>query len=247
MEQEPPPAPAPAPPPSAPAERLRDAAVVGALASLLFLASYFLPWISVPPEQRPRIREAIAPGIDDLTKTHPDLAKDFRTLLDSVAGTGKVGAIDLFLYARSARRLNVVIEPERELDSRSRPLVVRRAFLVAAVVLAVLPVLAVLLALHFLVHRFRRARSPVLILLILAGGAGTAVTVAWYAVARALPLHESTGIGMRMALLGAASQACAGIVGVTGRNWWRVYAGSLATLAAVAFLLWAYVTTGARP
>ena len=42
---------------------------------------------------------------------------------------------------------------------------------------------------------------------------------------------------------GKPKEAC-GVFGVTGRNWWRVYVGALATLAALAALAWAYVWVG---
>lgn len=231
------------PTPAGAQPRVRLSAVFGALASLLFLVSYALPWILVPEEQRPLIRAALQPGVDDLALAEPEIANDFRRLLDTISEDGRIGALDLFLYARTARRLNEVLETGPQ--GGGRPSQVRRAFLVGAVVLAALPVLSVLLALHFLAHRFRRARSPILILLVLAGGGGTAVALGWYAIARAFPLHGTTGIGMELALGASVAQACAGIFGVTSRNWWRVYSGAVALLGGLGVLAWAYVSLGA--
>ena len=52
--------------------------------------------------------------------------------------------------------------------------------------------------------------------------------------------------GILVALIAAVAQACAGLFGVSSRNWWRVYASSILVLGAIALLSWAYVTEGWR-
>jgi hypothetical protein len=228
-------------------DRIRMTAIIGTFASLLLLASYFLPWIEIVPAQRAAIRDAVRPDVDALQAEDRDLAREYRALLDTGTDQGSLGALDLFRWSRLAPRLNSILEkdPARgEPDVRSRPHQVRRAFFAGAVVLAALPILAFVLAAHFVTHRMRRARSPILIVLVLAGACGTALALAWDVVASQLYEYVSTGIGVHLALVASVAQACSGLFGVTGRNWWRVYAGSAVTLAALLVLVYVWITTG---
>jgi hypothetical protein len=218
------------------------AAVFGCLACALAVAAFFLPWIVIPEAKRPEIRAAYAPRIAELEETNADLAAPWRILLAQSVDAGHFSGLDLFLYGRSARDLNRSLSGAASDYGAGRAALLRRAFYVGYVTLALLPVLALALAVHFLVHRFRRAKSPVLILLVLLGCAGGAIAIGWDQAG--LGFQLKTGIGLELMLVAAVAQASAGLFGVTAKNWWRVYAGALVTLAAVSALVWVYVTGG---
>jgi hypothetical protein len=233
-------------------DRVRLAAILGALSSAVLVVAFFLPWIRIPADARPRVREAIEPGLENLEKTHPKIVFGYEVLLGEIEESGAVSGLDLFVYSRTARGLNEVllgqpgdvVEPADEgLATRTR-----RAFLVAMVVLAGLPVAALLLFVHFVAHGFRRARSPTLILLTVAGFVGMAVALAWLRFANGLGVVKAlTGEGLRATLAASVAQLGCGVFGVTNRNWWRVYVGSLATLLALGAFVWAHVWEGVTP
>jgi hypothetical protein len=236
------PGPAPVAPPRAPAPRphVNLAAVFGWLACVLAIAAFFLPWIEVPREKREQIRAAASPRIDELQDE--DQAREWRVFLAQATDVGHLSGLDLFQYARIARDLNRHLTGATSDYGADRSAVIRRAYVVGMVTLAVLPVLALVLAVHFLVHRFRRAKSPVLILLVLLGGAGGALAIGWDRAG--LGFEGSTRVGFDLTLVAAVAQMSAGLFGVTAKNWWRVYAGALVTIGAVSALVWLYVTGG---
>jgi hypothetical protein len=85
------------------------------------------------------------------------------------------------------------------------------------------------------------------VLLVVTGGIGAAMTISWMRFAEGLQAEDWTGLGMRLALVASLLQAAIGLVGVTTRNWWHVYAVSIAALAVLLTLVWAYVFRGLSP
>lgn len=229
--------------------RIRLTAISGTLASALLLVSYFfLPWIVVPEAERGRVERAFAPSLDELSVEAPELAQKVRLLVRQVADEGHMTGLDTFHYARTMWALNRLRLGDEPRDpSTDRAWVVRRALLLGAIVLAILPVGALFLFLYFVLGRFRRAGTRALVLLVILGCLGGAVTLAWMRFAEGLKVEALTGLGLELALGSTVAQGCAGLFGVTAKNWWRVYTGSIATLAVCAALAWAYLTRGATP
>jgi hypothetical protein len=240
---------APPPPPSAPvaAPRLRLTAVAGFVASVLVVVSWFLPWIVVPQVDRVRLRAELGPRIDDLAREAPAEAEGARAILDQVADEGRLAAVDLFHYLRRALALHAHYEGEEPVaEVTGGTWVVRRALRAAAFLLATVPLVSAALALSVLAGGFRCAGSRTLTALVVAGCTGGAVAIAWLRVAESLS-WDVLGDGVRLAMAGGVAQAGAGLFGVTGRNWWRVYAGSVVLIGVVAALAWMYVQRGVLP
>ena len=107
-------------------------------------------------------------------------AERYRILLGTILDDGGLSGLDLFHYARSALALNEdLLGPQPREVRTERPWVIRRMFRGAAWVLAALPILSLLLGLHFTFHGLRRARAPVLILAAVLGCAGGALAISW--------------------------------------------------------------------
>ena len=231
------------------AGRIRLTAISGALAAALLLVAYFfLPWIVIPDSERGRVERALAPSLEELSTEAPELAEKVRILVRQVADEGHLTGLDTFHYARTMWALNRLRLGDEPRDpSTDQAWRTRRALILGAIVLALLPVGSFLLFLYFVLGRLRRAGTRSLVLLVILGCLGVAVTLAWMRFAEQLKVEAFTGIGLELALVATVAFACAGLFGVTAKNWWRVYAGSLATLAVVAALAWAYYTRGATP
>jgi hypothetical protein len=235
-------------PPSKHVRRLRLTAVCAALASALLVASYAMPWIEFPAEERERIGKAIAPGIRELPADQKDLAEEYRDLSREVVERGRFTGVDVYRYARNAHALNLLYQgaaPTDQADERTWQL--QRALKVGQLVLGALPFAAVGLVLVFAVQRFRRAGTAALTLLVLAGCVGAAMVLAWMRFAEGFGVEVLTGLGMRLALAATLLQASIGLVGVSRRNWWRVYGASLASVGVLGVLAWAYVYRGLLP
>jgi hypothetical protein len=239
------PSPAPILPPERP--RLRLTAFAGLVASVLVVVSYFLPWVVVPPVDRVRLRAELAPRIDDLAREAPAEADGVRSLLDHVANDGHLAGIDLFHYLRRALALHVHYEGEEPAEEvTGGAWVVRRAFRLAAFLLASVPLLCAVLALVILAGGLRRVGTRTLIGLVVTGCCGGAVAIAWLRVVESLT-WDVLGNGVRLAMAAGVAQAGAGLFGVTGRIWWRVYAWSILVLGVLAGLAWMYVQRGVLP
>ena len=120
----------------------------------------------------------------------------------------------------------------------------------ARIVLYALPLAGFVLAAYFLVHRLRRARSPMLILCFLTGATAVGVAGAFDFVHHRLlatlgpaaGVHPATGVWL---MLGSgAVLVLVGILGVTAKNWFRVYLGSVATGACLALIAWRFLEKG---
>ncbi len=222
--------------------RIRLTAIFGFLSCVTFVVAWFLPWVDVPPEERPRIRQAAEQSLEGWRKTDPETAGMVKVFLEDVVDEGRLTGLGLFHFLRTGRAVNRHYAGEEPRGGESaRPFVVRRAFVVGEVLLAALPLVSLVLAVYFLTHRFRRVKSPVLILMALVGCGAAALSITWLRFAEILGIEVLTGVGLKLAAGAAVVQALGGIFGVDARNWWRVYAGLLATLSAVVVLVWAYV------
>ncbi len=237
------------PPPEVPSRpRLRIAGMVGAFMCFAWCVAFFLTWIEFPAAERVRIHQALAPELDALAKGHPEHAERYRVLLDTILQDGGLAGLDLFHYARSALALNEeLLGPEPAGASAERAWVIRRAFRAVAWVLAALPILSLLLGLHFTIHGFRRARAPVLILCAVLGCCGGAITISWLRFSDSLGADTRTGFGLRAALAASVAQTCVGMFGVTSRNWWIVYLGVAVTILGLGSLVGSYVGHGSLP
>jgi hypothetical protein len=228
--------------------RVRWAAIFGTLGCLAIVVAWFLPWIYVPEDKVDGVRRALAPGIKALPREGEDAGHAARwTVVDEAIEEGHFTGLDLFHWFRSAWALNRRYTGPDPLASTAGTWVRQRSFLLGAVVFALLPAVAFLMACYFLTHGFRRAASPMLILMTLVGCGAGMLTIAGMRLADMKTLPLPTGIGLQGTAAASVVLGLSGIFGVTARNWWRVYAGAAVTLVAVAVLAWAYVSGGAMP
>jgi hypothetical protein len=228
--------------------RVRWAALFGCLGCVVIVAAWFLPWIHVPEGDRRRVLDALRPRVEALPKQGEaaDHAARFGVVEESVE-RGHFTGLDLFHYLRSAWALNRWYVGPEPRDATGGQWWTQRTLLLGAVLLAALPAVALLMTSYFLTHGFRRAASPMLILMTLVGvGAGMA-TIGWLRFTDLAFLPLPAGIGLQATAGAAVVLALAGVFGVTSRNWWRVYAGAAVTLGAIAVLAWAYVSGGEMP
>ncbi|MDJ0522269.1 MAG: hypothetical protein QNJ90_09370 [Planctomycetota bacterium] len=228
--------------------RLRVTGIAGAVAALCVGLSFFLPWATVAPEHAQQFEAAVTKSIDERA-TPPAGGEDFRTLARTMVAEGALTGADFIHWVRTAKTFSA------ELDASANPGVdagahVRRLELVR-VLLYGIPIAAFLLAAHFVFHRFRRARFPVLVLCILVGGASVVLAgtlqFAHGFMAQALPggaRGGSLAIGWNVLLVGGAVLGLAGFFGVSARNWFRTYVVSAITAAGLAFLALRYLETG---
>jgi hypothetical protein len=194
------PDPSPAPPSLPKRPRLRLTAFVGFVASLLVVVAWFLPWVVVPPVDRVRLRAELGPRIEALAREAPREAEGARALLDHIADQGDLSGLDLFHYLRRALALHAHYEgAEPASEVTGGPWVVRRAFRLAAFVLAAVPLLCAVLVLVVLSGGFRRVESRTLTALVVTGCTGGAVAIAWLRVAESLS-WDVLGNGVRLAM-----------------------------------------------
>jgi hypothetical protein len=224
-----PPISAPARPPDE--DRLRMTSLVGTLAASAVVVAFFLPWVRVAPDVATRFEARMRADLADPVGRPSERAEDWRRLAASVAREGTTAGVDVFYWARTARA-----------DSETP--VAARGLLVLAIVLGGVPLAGLLLAGYFVAHRFRRARSPALVLAMLVGGAAVAIASAYGILRGALEQETDPGPGLTVLLVAGAALALGGAFGVRARNWWRVLGGAAVSGAALAGLAYAYVRWG---
>jgi hypothetical protein len=214
--------------------------VVGTLAGLALVAAFFLPWVRMPQEVAARYRARIHASLSDPVRPPPSNADDWRRLADLVAERGAVTGLDVFYWARTAHATAGELQDGEE--SRTS-----RGILLAAILVIGVPILSLLLVLHFLVHRLRRARSPALILAMLTGAAAVGIASVYGIVAGVVDRETDGAIGLTILLVGGFALFLAGAFGVRLRNWWRVFGGTLVVGAALAFLGYVWLRWGVSP
>ncbi len=242
------------PPPASPASpgRLRVTGVVGALAAVCVAGSFFLPWVHIGPVRAQQFLDAVNRDLrarEEAQEPPPAGGEDFHALgLTMVRERGLKG-VDLIRWVRAARTFSAQLDATDnrgvDADRHQRRLQLMRWLLYG------IPIGALLLAAHFLFHRFRRARWPVLVLCILVGVAAVvlAATCQFTHSFLGQALHEGAprsgmGGGWLLLLWGGAFLGLAGFFGVTARNWFRVYVASAATMTALGFLAYHYLESG---
>ncbi len=228
--------------------RMRVTGVAGALAALCVGVSFFLPWVHVAPQRAQQFQDAIHGAIKE-RDVPPAGAEDFKKLAATMVREGALRGTDFIHWVRTAKTLSAELDAAENpgLDAARHQ---RRLELVRLLLYGI-PIAAFLLAAHFLFHRFRRARFPVLVLCILVGTAAVVLAgtlqFAHSFIGQALQQGAPAGglaFGWNLLLVGGAALGLAGFFGVTARNWFRVYSISAATAAGLTFLALRYLEKG---
>ncbi len=235
-------------PPTRPPEvhRRRLSAVFGTLFGGVLFAACFVPWVKVDPAQAERVQKAVAVEIAGVAE--PSRAtRDFAQVFDTLGNTSSLSGVDLFQWCRAARGYRDSIRAGEAGRARDLTRKIDRALLLFAIALAAIPIGGMLLGLYFLIHRFRRNRSPVLILAAIIGA--IAITIAGAYERTINPIHEAVqpGLGFPLLLVGGAGFLLVATFGVTRRNWWRVYLGVGVTAAGLALMAYSFLQRGTVP
>jgi hypothetical protein len=228
-------------------DRLRLTSMAGCAASVALVVGFFLPWARVPPDLAMHTLARAERRLDGSTRPGPRDPEDWRRLWENVALQGHVAGPDVFHWARIAAPRDPGLLGAGRWEGDESEAVAGRAIRLAAIGVAAVPLAALLLVLHFLAHRLRRARAPALILAMLAGTAAVLVASAHDVVKGALPEGLAPAPGLGVWLVGGAALVLAGAFGVRLRNWWTVYGGTLAVGAALALSAWGYLRWGVTP
>jgi len=242
------PQPTPAPEQPQPEQhRRRLSAVFGSIFGIVLFAACFVPWVKVDLTQAERVHKAVAleiTGVSEPTRATKDFAQVFETLGE----TASLSGVDLFQWCRAARgyRENIRAGEGGQHVGDLTPQI-DRALLLFAIALASIPIGGLLLALYFLIHRFRRNRSPVLILAALIGALAMTIAGAYERIIS--PIHDAVqpGVGFPLLLVGGAGFLLVATFGVTRRNFWRVYLGAGFAAVGLALLASVYVQQGTVP
>jgi hypothetical protein len=222
--------------------RVRVTSVAGALASLALVGGIFLRWLEVKPEYAHALRAAVKREVERPGKPTSAAAKDYGRLAETLVTEGGLTGLDLWLWTRSARAYAAEIRGE----APGADTAYRRGT-VAAALLVLLAVGSLLLAGYFLGHRLHRARTPALILSMLVGSSALILAGLHDHILEFASEVTSPGPGFAILLGAGAMLALAGIFGVTAKNWWRAYAGTLLTGTALVVLAWGYLEWGILP
>ena len=233
-------------PAEAPARPVRLTSVLGSLAAAGLCLAWFLPWITVDRRMADDFHATVTRELER-RETPSEGAREFLKIAETMREQGALKGTDFIHWLRAGQTFSA------ELDEEVNPGVaaeehLRRLQLVQYLLYGI-PLAAFLLLAHFLMHRFRRARAPVLILAILTGLAAivTAATLDFTQAFIGDAIRHgsaSLGMGWRCLLWGGVGLALAGVFGVRGRNWFRVYLISAATAAALGVLAVRWLETG---
>jgi hypothetical protein len=218
----------------------------GSLAAACLCVAYFLPWVQVDATLAADFHATVTREIERREKPSEG-AQEFLDVAETMLAEGALRGTDFIHWLRAGQSFS------RDLDDEINPGVsaddhLRRLELVK-ILLYGLPLAAFLLATHFLMHRFRRARAPVLILAILTG-LGAIVTAAVLDLTQAfiapalIEEGAQLGVGWYVLLWGGVGLTVAGVFGVRPGNWFRVYVISAATAVALGVLALRYLQTG---
>ncbi len=236
------------PTPSEPPARhpVRLASLLGTFAAAALCLGWFLPWVEVDRRMADDFHATVTREIERRGEASPG-AEEFLQIAETMQEQGALKGTDFIHWLRAGQTFSA------ELDEEINPGVqadehVRRLRLVQYLLYGI-PLAAFLLLAHFLMHRFRRARAPVLILAILTGLAAlvTAATLDFTQafIGDAIRHGSATlGHGWTCLLWGGAGMTVAGVFGVRPRNWFRVYVISAATAAALGVIALRYLESG---
>ncbi len=232
-----------------PRGRIRLTSLAGTTAALLLGICFFLDWIEVDPRLGGVFRDGIDQAVAESDPPSP-VETEFQKLGATLESQGALTGMDLIHWVRTAGAYGASLDGrERAADAPTQ-----RAWIVARLLLNVLLFVAFLLATYFVFHGFRRVTSPVLILCILVGALAVVLAGALHyaqdLVQDALGSAAdgiATGPGAKVLLLGGAGLVLAGTFGVSGRNFYRVYAGAALTAGALYLLAVRFFDTGVLP
>lgn len=240
---------APVEPQPAAEDRIRITSLVGTLASAAIVVAFFLPWLSVETERAQRYLDRMEERFED--PVHPVPAgvskRDWLRLAALAAEQGYVSGLDVFYWARMAGRTAEAYGRAESADPDEPPATLSRAIHVVAIVLAVLPLVALLIALVFVVQRFRRAHSPMLVLAVLSGATAIAVPAAYSILEKGLDVRSEAAVGLHILGIAGPLLLLAGVFGVRLKNWWRVFMGAVIVGGGLALIAWAWLDRGSAP
>jgi hypothetical protein len=227
----------------------RIAAGTAAIGCALWLVSYFfLPWMTFQPAQRQRVREAFQPEIDLLEARAPERAARYRALLARIVDDGALSGVDLFRYARLAHETNRDLQGEPPTpDAKDREWVVQRLFPMTSRLLAAMAAACAALLFSLVGGGLRGLGTLRLAALLVVGVIGGALGLAWQRWADSLSADVLRGGGLTVCVAASLAQTCAGLFGVSARNWWRTYALAAFILALVGAAAWSNVLLGWTP
>lgn len=244
----PPSEPAAAPAPEVPHRPIRLASIVGSIAAAALCLGWFLPWVVVDPRVADDFHATVTRSIEEREEPSEG-AQEFLQIAETMREEGGLKGTDFIHWLRAGQTLSA------ELDADVNPGVapdphVRRLRLVQYLLYGI-PLAAFLLLAHFLMHRFRRARAPVLILAILTGLAAlvTAATLDFTQKFIGDAIRSGSAVlgwGWHCLVWGGVGMVVAGVFGVRPRNWFRVYVVSAATAAALGVLALWYLQQGQK-
>lgn len=221
-----------------PRQPFRLCAVVGCLAAAAVLVGCFMPWLRVDGADAERIYAKIAAELEvrDVPAA-PDEESRARQA-EEMALQHSLTGLDLYAWFRSAGEARTRERGAASDEPLDRVLVLLRICLIA------LAAAAFLLIVYFAGQCFRRATSPLLILAFVEGLLALAMGGIYEFLFT--PMHEGLepGFGLHLLLLGGAGLLLISLFGVTRRNWWQVYAGSL--LVTGGLVLFGYTWLGGK-
>jgi hypothetical protein len=214
---------------------VRWSAVIGALAGFALLAAFFVDWFVVTDAEA---AEALRREVESHT-TGDDSpgAVAWRQRAQELVERGSVTGLDFYSWSRTAPGY------ERKAHGTPEGPVDRAIFVVGLAALA-LPIGGGILGLYFVTHRFRRARSPILILAMLLGLVAVAIPAAYKFGEGIVGRVTDAAVGARALSALGGVLLLVGSFGVRAENWWRVFAGAAATGGALGLVGWAYVRWG---
>lgn len=211
--------------------------------------AFFLPWITVQSEQAQRYHDRMEARFEDPLHPVPEgvSKRDWLRLAKLSADQGHISGLDIFYWARMAGRTAEAYGRAQNADGETSPATLSRAIHVVAITLAVLPLVALLIALTFIVQRFRRAHSPMLVLAVLGGAVAIAVPAAYSILEKGLDVRSESAVGLHVLGVAGPVLLLAGVFGVRLKNWWRVFLGAVLVSGTIALVVWAWLLRGGAP
>jgi hypothetical protein len=231
--------------------RIRLTAALGGIAAVAVAVGFFQDWVTVEEDTARKYREAQRERA--LSEFEPSpTTEDWKALADHLVEHGAIGGLDVFHWARTARREARLLREDAD-RARARadavaapaPPYGERALLVLAVLLAFVPVGGIFIAFYFLLHGLRRAKTPVLVLAMWVGAVAVAFPAGYRRIAEGvLDAETDPTTGLSVLLVGGFALFLAGVFGVKAENWWRVFLGFLVVGALAGSLGYAYLQWG---
>ena len=228
---------------------MRITSLVGTLASAAICVAFFLPWLAVESVQAERYLERMEERFQDPVHPVPEgvSKRDWLRLARLGAEHGYITGLDIFYWARMAGQTSEAYGRAERAGRDAPPSTLARAIHLVAIVLGVLPVVALFIALTFIVQRFRRAHSPTLVLAVLSGVGAIAVPAAYSILERGLDVQSKAAVGLHILGVAGPLLLLAGVFGVRLKNCRRVFMGAVIVGGGLALVVWAWLERGSAP